>query len=163
MSHLDEARALLNECTPLKTDCGSLCGQACCQPDPDAGGEVWLLPGEEACPCEWARMKDVVMPVSGMRAVSVCCDGLCDRARRPFMCRVFPLVPYYSRKKGAWDVRMDRRAWMVCPLASCGVKGLDPEFTDRARKAVALLAQDPECEAFLRAVSQEESAYRVKL
>lgn len=163
MTLLDEARALLENVTPLKTDCGSLCGQACCQPDPDAGGEVWLLPGEEAYACEWAQKKDTFLPVTGVKAFSVVCGQMCDRAQRPFLCRVFPLVPYYSAKRETWDVRMDRRAWMVCPLCEYGVRGLNPAFVEAARKAVVLLSKDPACEAFLRAVSQEESAYRVKL
>lgn len=163
MNCLDEARRLLESVTPMKTDCGALCGQACCKNDPDAGGEVWLLPGEDAYACEWAQKKAVRLPVTGTEAVSVSCTEMCDRALRPFLCRIFPLVPYYSRKKDAWDVRMDRRAWMVCPLCGSGVRGLNPEFTENARKAVNILARDPACEAFLRAVSEEESAYRMEL
>ena len=40
------ARALLSNLTPLKSDCGRLCGGACCQGD-DATGML-LFPGEEA-------------------------------------------------------------------------------------------------------------------
>ena len=50
------ARALLSNLTPLKSDCGRLCGGACCQGD-DATGML-LFPGEEALytACSFARV-----------------------------------------------------------------------------------------------------------
>ena len=42
------AYAAIGENTPLKTDCGPLCGAACCFADEDDQGGVCLLPGEEA-------------------------------------------------------------------------------------------------------------------
>ena len=62
-----------------------------------------------------------------------------------------------------WDVRMDRRAWMLCPLCSYGIRGLNPAFVKAARAAVRLLAQDPANEAFLQAIAREEDAYRFSL
>ena len=41
------ARALIGPLTPMITDCGALCGAACCQPDEDGQGGVYLFPGEE--------------------------------------------------------------------------------------------------------------------
>ena len=32
------ARAMIGERTPLRSDCGQLCGAACCQPDEDGQG-----------------------------------------------------------------------------------------------------------------------------
>lgn len=163
MDLLQEALALLENITPLKSDCGVLCGQACCQSDPDAGGEVWLLPREARMEFPWAETHISRMPVTGTMTAAISCRALCQRARRPFLCRIFPLVPYYSPKRGVWDVRMDRRAWMLCPLCNYGLKGLNPEFVAKAREAVRLLSQDPETEAFLRAVHQEEDAYHMQL
>ena len=40
------ARDLLRELTPLKTDCGRLCGGACCEGDEETG--MLLFPGEDA-------------------------------------------------------------------------------------------------------------------
>ena len=37
------ARALIGERTPLQSDCGKLCGAACCQPDEDGQGGICLL------------------------------------------------------------------------------------------------------------------------
>ena len=41
------ARALIGERTPLQSDCGKLCGAACCQPGEDRQGGMYLFPGEE--------------------------------------------------------------------------------------------------------------------
>ena len=43
-----QARALVGGLTPLKSDCGALCGAACCQADEDGQGGMYLFPGEEA-------------------------------------------------------------------------------------------------------------------
>ena len=46
---LEAARKELETLTPLKINCGKLCGGACCQPDPEEEGEngMLLLPFEE--------------------------------------------------------------------------------------------------------------------
>ena len=41
------ARAVLEDVTPLKGDCGRVCGGACCEPDEDGKGGMLLFPGEE--------------------------------------------------------------------------------------------------------------------
>ena len=163
MNRLLEAIALLENVTPLKSDCGTLCDHACCKPDKDAGGEVWLLPCEEEMDFDWAEVHPTRMPVTETDAYAISCASMCDRAKRPFLCRIFPLVPYYSKKRNEWDVRMDRRAWMLCPLCNYGVKGLNPEFVSAARQAVQILCEDAETEDFLQKVHLEEDAYRIKL
>ena len=136
---LKKARALLENVTPLTTDCGLLCGHACCKPDNDAGDSVWLFPGEEETSYTWGEVTPVRLPVTGVQAKSLFCTSFCERDKRPFQCMIFPLVPYFSDKKNAWSVRMDRRAFAVCPLASCGKKGLNPEFVKNAETAVRIL------------------------
>ena len=42
------ARELLQTLTPLRRDCGGVCGAACCAPDEDGQGGMLLFPGEEA-------------------------------------------------------------------------------------------------------------------
>ena len=37
------ARELLRDLTPLKTNCGRICGGACCEPDPEEEGENGML------------------------------------------------------------------------------------------------------------------------
>lgn len=157
------ARELLSEPTPLKTDCGLLCDRACCRADEDAGGDVWLFPDEAEGAYPWARVIQSRMPVTGIEVMAIRCEGACERAERPLCCRIFPLTPWYSKKRGEWDVRIDRRAWMVCPLCASGMRGLNPEFVNAARAAVSLLASDESGERFLHALAREEAAYRVKL
>lgn len=149
-----DARALLENVTPLPTDCGAYCGGACCKPDEDGQGGVLLFPGEKALyeNIDWAQM--IETPEGG----ALYCKCECPRDMRPMGCRLFPLTPV-KRKDGNWDVRVDRRAFAMCPLAPSGVKALDPAFVDRARQAVNLLARDPQTEAFLRRWAKQERSY----
>ena len=158
-----EARKLLENVTPLKTDCGLLCDHACCKPSEDAGQGVWLFPQEECEDMAWGKKGDTRLPVTRIKAKILLCDGLCDRENRPFQCRIFPLVPFFSKKRSEWDVRMDRRAYMICPLCTYGKKALDPAFIENAKKAVQLIAKTEAGERFLTALAQEESAYRISL
>ena len=145
------ARNLLEEPTPLSSDCGALCAAACCAPDEDGQGGMILMPGEaELIAAEpWAKLGE-----GGL----IHCGGQCRRAHRPFACRIFPLAPAL-RKDGSFSVRMDRRALPVCPLAEHGVRGLSPAFVARAREAVALLASDPEGAEALREWARLEKQY----
>lgn len=154
---LENAWALLGACTPLKGDCGALCGAACCAPDEDGQGAVQLFPGERALigAVGWARFEEADA------GVTLVCEGHCERAKRPLGCRIFPLTPV--RRGGAWDVRLDRRAWAMCPLMGSGIMGLAPDFVEAAREAVRMLAADAEIEPFLRAWARRERAYRAPL
>lgn len=141
------ARALLDKKTPLKSDCGRVCGGACCESDEDGQGGMLLFPGEEALydplPEGWSvRSDDAVLP----GALLLTCDGRCDREKRPLSCRLFPLLP---TPDGAV---MDRRAWAVCPLMESGKKGLNPDFVEAVRQAGALLYRHPGCKALLDAL-----------
>ena len=160
---LKKARELLENVTPLITDCGLLCDHACCKADEDSGDSVWLFPGEEEIAFSWGEVTDVSLPVTGIKAKSLYCNGFCERENRPFGCMIFPLVPYFSKKTNAWSVRMDRRAFALCPLTAYGKKGLNPEFVENAEKAVQILSETETGERFLQALAREESVYREKL
>ena len=149
------AYAAIGDRTPMKHDCGLQCGAACCQPDEDGQGGVYLFPGEQALleEREWAR----VLPTDF--APILLCDGACDRDGRPLGCRIFPLTPVRG-KSGKWTVRMDARARAMCPLARFGVRGLDPEFAKAVRDALRIIAADPEGDAFLEKWRALEEAYR---
>lgn len=151
---LRTARALLEHVTPIHGDCGQLCGKACCSPDEEGKGGVWLLPGEESFfPAAWVRPGD---------PPRLMCRGSCDRRDRPFFCRIFPLIGIKTQK--GWRVRLDQRAWALCPLMSSGLRGLAPAFTAAAERAVELLAADPELRPFLRRwAAVERTFHRVEL
>ena len=155
---LQRAYARIGDSTPMLTDCGLLCGAACCHTDEDGQGGVYLFPGERALlkECEWAR----VLPAGF--APMLMCDGACDRERRPLGCRIFPLTPARGRN-GKWSVRMDVRARAMCPLAASGTGGLDPEFVRAVRDALRIVAEDPEGDAFLEKWFALEEEYRKPL
>ena len=73
MNAILEARDMLRELTPLLTDCGELCNHACCKMDRDAGGLVWLWPGEEDTDMPWAETLFTHLPVTGLDVEAVRC------------------------------------------------------------------------------------------
>ena len=147
------ARELLNHLTPLKTDCGRLCQGACCQGNEATG--MLLFPGEEALyeNCAFARVVPTGFSLGGTPAQLLVCDGRCDRKNRPLACRLFPLFLKF-REDQTPVMRMDARARAVCPLTDYGMKALDPEFKQAARRAYDLLLEDKVCAAYLRALDE---------
>lgn len=144
-----EARSLLENVTPLKTDCGRVCGGACCGSDEDGQGGMLLFPGEETLYDKLPegftlRETDEL----GIKCLLLTCEGDCDRKDRPLSCRLFPLLP---TKDGA---KMDRRGWAVCPLMEYGRQGLNPAFVEAVRAAGQVLYACPEHAAFLEAIHQ---------
>ena len=151
-----EARRILADVTPLKTDCGRACGGACCQPDEDGQGGMLLFPGEEALyealPDGFSiREDDAVLPDMKL----LICDGVCERENRPLSCRLFPLLPLPG-ENGSIRVVTDRRARAVCPLARQGKTAMDPAFIEAVREAGELLAEDPDQEYFLSLLADEQ-------
>lgn len=142
------AREIIGDLTPLNFDCGALCGAACCRPDEDGAGGMYLFPGEK-----WAGTI-----LGGDFAPIAVCDGRCARDARPLACMIFPLTPVCS--DGVWKVRMDARARAVCPLAPSGAKGVQREFARAVTRAVRLIASDPEGEAFLGKWQAREEEFR---
>ena len=147
------ARELLKDLTPLKTDCGRLCQGACCRGDEATG--MLLFPGEEAlyADCAFARVVPTGFSLGGTPAQLLVCDGRCDRKNRPLACRLFPLFLKF-REDQTPVLRMDARARAVCPLTDYGMKALDPEFKQAARRAYDLLLEDKVCAAYLRALDE---------
>lgn len=142
-----KARSLLENVTPLKTDCGRVCGGACCQCDEDGQGGMLLFPEEEKLfnplPEGFTLTENTQL---GEKRWLLNCAGICERQNRPLSCRLFPMLP---TKKGA---KMDRRGWAVCPLMEYGKRGLNPEFVDAVREAGRILYACPEHERFLESI-----------
>ena len=152
------ACGIIGALTPMASDCGALCGAACCGTDEDGQGGVHLFPGEAALlrDAEWGRT------VPATLAPMLVCEGPCDRERRPLGCRIFPLTPVRGRD-GRWTVRMDARARVMCPLSRSGLKGLDPAFVRAVRDALRAVSEDPEGDAFLEKWAALEAEYRKPL
>lgn len=157
---IEKAYRAIENHTPLCTDCGQLCGAACCFADEDGQGGVCLLPAEQKQleNISWGK----IVHDNQMNAPMLMCSDMCAREIRPFLCRIFPLCPVIG-KSGKWTVRMDARARAVCPLSSSGLNGLDPDFVRGCAKAVQIIAEDPEGEAFLKKWSAIEAEFRKPL
>lgn len=151
------ARKKLDTLTPLKTDCGRLCGGACCQGDAQTG--MLLFPGEDAlyADCGFARVLDADFTLGSEAARLLICRGTCPRAERPLACRLFPLFLRFNAQGGT-HVVLDPRARAVCPLTDYGLEALDGAFVAAAREAYALLMESDRCAAYLREL---DGAYRL--
>lgn len=141
------AREVLETVTPLLRDCGGLCGSACCQPDSGGRGGMLLFPGEEALYDPLPEGFDIQPDREMHGALLLTCRGVCERARRPLACRVFPLA--FGERDGCPDAALDPRAWPVCPLMPSGMEGLSERFVKAARRAAEILWEDPDQRSFI--------------
>ena len=152
--NLKKARELLDNFTPLKTDCGWCCGAACCR---DAEGEVngmLLFPGEE----DFYEDMDgyTLQPVP--QGTLLVCSGKCVRQERPLSCRIFPLFPVI--RDGQVKAVTDQRAKGICPLGRQGKSALDPEFIRRVQEVGELLAKDDIQRQFMEDMTAEQDELR---
>ena len=142
-----KARRIMEDKTPLKKDCGLICGKACCKGDGETG--MLLFPNEET-----------TLDVTEKDGVRLCvCDGSCDREERPLSCMIFPFFPYIT-EEGRVKVIPDIRGYDVCPVVrNFAETKLDRRFLRRVKKVGRLLAVDEECRAFLEEISREMDTY----
>ena len=153
---IEEARRILADVTPLAFDCGTLCGHRCCTDfTPDAELGVYLLPGE--LPLfdgteDWinwtfhSTQEYDFAPSWGHHGQIpfMMCHKLCNREKRPFECRTYPLVPYLA-EDGGLEMRYAPWAEGVCPLTErYRIDQLEPAFVKAARQAWRVLLADPE-------------------
>lgn len=142
----------LGDLTPLRADCGQLCGGACCKGNDSTG--MRLFPHEETTLA--------VKPIAGGGRLAVC-SGTCDRTQRPLSCRIFPFFPTID-EKGRIFVEMDHRAARLCPLLAHSEEIVfNPRFFRALKKVGKLLAKDEECREFLRETTEEIDLYRTFL
>ena len=149
------AREKLKNVTPLKKDCGRVCGARCCRPLEGEETGMLLFPGEAEA---YADREGWVVRHAAQGDIVVC-PGTCDREERPLSCRLFPLLPLIG-DDGAIRVVTDLRARAVCPLARQGKSALDPAFIEAVREAGELLAQSEEQAMFLDVLEAEQEELR---
>ena len=145
------AREKLNQVTPLKKDCGRVCGARCCRPLEGEETGMLLFPGEEdaytgKAGCEVRKTA---------RGYLLLCGSTCSREERPLSCRLFPLLPLIG-EDGEIRVAVDLRARAVCPLARQGKEAMDPAFIDAVREAGEILAAQDEQAVFLDLLAEEQ-------
>ena len=144
---LEQARALLEDVTPLAVDCGQVCDGRCCRPSEGSTGML-LFPGEDALMHEGE-----ILPAAGGQLYV--CGGHCRRENRPLACRIFPLFPYVE-KNGRVRAVYDPRAWRLCPLVQQHAHvPLQRDFVCRVRRVGRILLEDTACATFLRQQSEE--------
>ena len=113
---LRRAYALLENVTPLRYDCGKLCGGACCKSDTvniETEGGMSLLPYEDTLigGFDGFKIKDT------QDGKVLICGGKCERFFRPFACRIFPYYARIDESSGRISLRIDPRSVNVCPMA----------------------------------------------
>ena len=138
---LEAARAETETLTPLKMNCGRLCGGACCQDDESGQNGMLLFPYEETFYAKpipgfaFRLLPDDTLVKGGKRLV---CRGSCPREHRPLACRLFPLR---VRVEGDGDqahavAELDPRAWAVCPLLEKGgLRAMSGDFIAAVERA----------------------------
>lgn len=134
------ARKLLGDLTPLKTDCGRLCGGACCQGDEQTG--MLLFPGEERSfeNCDFGHVIPANFSLAGRDVQLFVCSGHCSRESRPLACRLFPLFLRF-RKDGSTRSSMVPALSASAPCAVTGWMALHDEFISAARCAYDALLE----------------------
>ena len=147
---LTRARAILEDVTPLKTDCGLTCNGLCCRPMEGEMTGMLLFPGEEA----YYEDREGYRMTETDQGMLLICSGRCNRADRPLSCRLMPLIPLI-REDGV-KVATDHRAKTVCPLAHQGKDALDPDFVAAVREVGRILAEDEAQRTFLVKLTQQQ-------
>ena len=146
------AREKLKQVTPLKRDCGRICGARCCRPLEGEETGMLLFPGE----AEAYAGKAGFEVRKTARGDLLICSGTCDREDRPLSCRLFPLLPVIG-DDGKVRAVTDLRAKAVCPLARQGKSAVDPDFAEAVREAGEILAAEDEQAVFLDMLEEEQS------
>ena len=146
------AREKLKNVTPLKRDCGRVCGACCCRPLEGEETGMLLFPGE----AEAYAGKAGFEVRKTARGDLLICSGTCDREDRPLSCRLFPLLPVIG-DDGKVRAVTDLRAKAVCPLARQGKSAMDPAFADAVCEAGEILAAEDEQAVFLEMLEEEQS------
>ena len=143
---------IMGDLTPLRADCGQLCGGACCKGNDSTG--MRLFPHEET-------VLSVRHSENGGRLAV--CNGSCDRSTRPLSCRIFPFFPTID-EKGRIFVEPDHRAARLCPLLMHSEEILfDPRFFRAVKRVGRILAKDKDGRTFLEQITEEIDLYRTFL
>ncbi len=154
-----KAWKLLEKSTPLTSDCGTLCGGACCKGSGEEG--MLLFPHEElmyaSCPDGFTIRDSNITLASGYHVKFLTCRGQCPRNQRPLSCRIFPVIPYIGEDQ-ILEFVPDLRGAAVCPLLFQGDQEIRPEFIDDLYAAFKTLLRDDDVLEFITLLSRENDA-----
>ncbi len=143
---------LLDKVSPLKTDCGLLCGAACCS-STDANMGIYLLPGEEKMFSRketWLKWQiesalDFDFPDSWTGKIHfIRCTNApnCPRKLRPLQCRFFPLAPHLTEDGLLVIIRYTSELPYLCPLIENKTQ-LMPSYSQVVYTVWKRLIKDP--------------------
>jgi len=150
--------------TPLKKDCGTICGSVCCRPGRDNELGIYLFPGEEVMfdrQESWLIWEsqdpaEQLFPASWPNPVYfVRCSSLCPREARPLACRFFPLAPQLQRDGKLLIIYETLDLPYCCPLMTEDLP-MQNKFVQTVAAAWQLMLKDPRIRDFV----EEESRYR---
>ena len=151
----NEIYRIIGDTTPLKVDCGKLCGGACCAVTDEITG-MYLFPLENEMYKKmpsWGKIYDTDFSYGNEDVDLFTCTGKCRRSLRPLSCRIFPLVPY-AHPGEELTVKMDIRGRGMCPLASAmKIDDLDKEFVKRVTAAMKLCMINSKTREFIYALT----------
>lgn len=140
----EKINEIMGNLTPLKADCGVLCGKACCKGDENTG--MRLFPHEKST----LNIKET--EDGTLLAV---CSGRCERSERPLSCKIFPFFPCVD-ESGKVYAELDMRAKRLCPLVEHEEEILfDPRFIRAVERVGKILVKDKECFEFLLKNTEE--------
>ena len=163
LSLLQQAYNETEKCNLLRYNCAALCGAACCKEHTaNSASEcgMSLFPSEKKlCVFDGARVE------KALYGDILICSGKCDRALRPFMCRIFPFYAKFEpdvRKKGRERIVLvpDPRAFRICPVVSKKFHVRQTVYFHRyTRRAVRILSGDKDFKAEL--IKNADFAYSI--
>ena len=143
--------------TPIRADCGKLCGGRCCKGGSRDG--MILFCGEEEFLNGVRFLKISRDSMQGREVYFAVCRGCCRREYRPLSCRIFPFVPIL--KDGEIAVEFDPRAGRMCPLAQDTEREfIEKDFIAAVKSAGEQILTLPEGREFMTAYTQMLDEYR---
>lgn len=159
---------LLDRVSPVKYDCGTMCGAACCtceseinvqdkQGEQDCNADfsmgLYLLPGEHKMftgeedwlSWGWTQADEYEFPDSwhGKVYFLQCTKAPhCDRKNRPIQCRTFPLAPHITEDGSLWLIYQKGELPYKCPLIEDRIE-LEEDFLRATYTVWKRLIDDP--------------------
>lgn len=161
---------LTSAVTPLKNDCGVLCGSICCRAGDNQSLGVYLFPGEE---CMFTGREDWLQwelrdpagddfPRSWKSPVHfVRCTSPCPREKRPLSCRFFPLAPHLLRDGTLFLIHETLPVPYSCPLIEKKMS-LQVEFIDTVALCWKEMLKDPRLLALVKMDSQDREKEEIR-
>lgn len=153
------AYSMLENSTPLRFDCGLLCGSKCCSGDNNAG--MSLFPGEEAMYDTHGSFLTVrTEKFLDTEVQFATCSGNCNRKYRPLACRIFPYAPHLN-ERGRLTIIDDPRAKYLCPLLMESFEfKIDRLFRRKVYSVFKLLTRDKDIKSYVCLLSGVLDEYR---